>query len=135
MPTERESWSALYHFDQVVYSDTENPARTWTLSGDYGVTDGNPNPIRWFANVSLVGKSPIRSRENDTYGIGIYHLGVSDIPVFELHGVGAENGVELFYNVAVNPWFHITPDLQILDPSRQNLPTTLLVGVRARMSF
>ena len=134
-PTEHSSWTALYHFDQVVYADSENPARNWTLNGDYGLSDGNPNPIRWFANLSLLGNSPIRSRQNDTIGIGYYHLGVSNLPVFTIHGVGGEDGVELFYNAAVRPWFHITPDLQILDPAQRNTATAVLVGIRARLSF
>ena len=96
--------------------------RNWTLNSDLGLTDGNPNPIHWFANVSLVGNSPIRSRENDTIGIGYYHLGVSNLPILTIHGIGAENGVELFYNAAVTPWFHVTPDLQILDPAQQPHP-------------
>ena len=50
-------------------------SRNWTLNGDYGLTDGDPNPIRWFADLALVGTSPIGDRENDTVGIGYYHLG------------------------------------------------------------
>ena len=99
------------------------------------MTDGNPNPIRWFANVSLVASSPIHGRENDTIGIGFYHLGVSSVPIVQTLGFGAENGVELFYNAAVTPWFHITPDLQILDPSQRQAATAILVGIRARLSF
>lgn len=134
-PTEHASWTALYHFDQVVCVDPGDPARKWTLNGDYGISDGNPNPIRWFANLSLLGNSPIRSRENDTIGIGYYHLGISSLPVFTIHGVGGEDGVELFYNVAVRPWFHVTPDLQIIDPAQRNTATAVLVGIRARLSF
>jgi porin len=135
LPTRDSSWTALYHFDQIVYADSENPAHNWTLNGDYGLTDGNPNPIHWFANLSLVACSPIPGRENDTVGIGYYHLGVSGVPILTTLGFGAENGVELFYNTAVTPWFHVTPDLQILDPARQQTPTAVLVGIRARLSF
>ena len=78
-----------YRFDQVLYADAEDPNRNWTLNSDLGLTDGNPNPIRWFANVSLVGNSPIRGRENDTVGIGYYHLGVSNLPILTIHGFGA----------------------------------------------
>ena len=91
--------------------------RNWTLNSDLGLTDGNPNPIRWFANLSLVGNGLIRSRENDTVGIGYYHLDISNLPIFTIHNVGDEDGVELFYNAAVTPWFHVTPDVQILDPA------------------
>ena len=135
VPTKNSAWTALYHFDQVVYADAENPAHNWTLNGDYGLTDGNPNPLRWFANISLIGSSTIRGRENDTFGIGYYHLGVSNLPIFTIHGIGDENGVELFYNAAVTSWFHLTPDLQILAPAQHHTPTALLVGLRGRLSF
>jgi len=135
LATKTSAWSVIYRFDQVLYADSNNPKRTWTLNGDFGLTDGDPNPIRWFANLSLVGSSPFKDRENDTVGIGYYHLGISDLPALKTLGFGAEDGVELFYNVAVTPWFHVTPDLQILNPSQHSNPTTILVGIRARMSF
>jgi porin len=134
-PTEDLSWSVLYHFDQVVYADGENPARNWILRGDYGLTDGDPNPIQWFANVSLIGNSPIQNRENDSIGIGYYHIGVSNFPLFAIHRIGDENGVEVFYNAAIRPWFHVTSDLQVLTPAQQSTPTAILVGLRARLSF
>ena len=43
--------------------------------------------------------------------------------------------MELFYNAAVTPWFHVTPDLQILDPAQSHTAPALLVGIRARLSF
>ncbi|MCE9608225.1 MAG: carbohydrate porin [Planctomycetia bacterium] len=135
LPTENSAWTATYRFDQVIYADPENPNRKWTLNSDVGLTDGNPNPIRWFGNLTLVGTSPLRARENDTFGLGYYHLGVSHLPILKLHGIGAEDGVELFYNAAVTPWFHITPDLQILDPAQSHNATALVVGLRARLSF
>jgi len=106
LPSEDSSWSVLYRFDQVLYADPDNPKRTWTLNSDLGLTDGNPNPIQWFANVSLVGSSPVLGRENDTIGIGYYHLAISKVPILTIHGFGDEDGVELFYNAAVTPWFH-----------------------------
>lgn len=135
LPTKDSSWTVLYRFDQVVYANSEDPRRNWTLNGDFGLTDGNPNPIRWFGNLSLVGSSPIHGRENDTVGVGYYHLGVSKLPILTALGIGAENGVELFYNVAVTPWFHVTPDLQILDPASQHNAVAILFGVRGRISF
>jgi porin len=124
-----------YHFDQVLYADAEDPKRNWTLNSDLGLTDGNPNPIHWFANVSLLGNSPIHGRENDTVGIGYYHLGVSKLRILTIHGIGDENGVEMYYNAAVTPWFHVTPDLQILSPAQHHTEPALLVGIRARLSF
>ncbi len=135
LPTKDSSWTAIYRFDQVVHADAEDPRRNWTLNSDLGLTDGNPNPIRWFVNVSLVGGSPIHSREDDTIGIGYYHLGVSNLPILAIHDIGAENGVELFYNAAVTPSFHVTPDLQVLDPAQSRNATAFLLGIRAKLSF
>jgi porin len=135
LPTKDSAWTVTYHFDQVLYANAEDPKRNWTVNSDLGLTDGNPNPIHWFANVSLLGNSPIHGRENDTVGIGYYHLGVSKLPILTIHGIGAENGVELFYNTAVTPWFHVAPDLQILSPAQHHTAPALLVGIRARLSF
>lgn len=135
LSTKDSSWTATCRFDQVLYVDAEDPKRNWSLNSDLGLTDGNPNPIRWFANLSLVGTSPIRGRENDSIGIGYYHLGISNLPILTIHGFGAEDGVELFYNMAVTPWFHVTPDLQVLDPAQRHTATALLVGIRGRLSF
>lgn len=135
LPTKDSAWTATYRFDQVLYANAEDPKRNWTLRGDYGLTEGNPNPIRWFANLSLVATSPIRRRDKDTVGIGYYHLGASNLEILTIHGIGDENGFELFYNVAVTPWFHVTPDLQVLDPAQSHTATALLVGIRGRLSF
>ena len=69
------------------------------------------------------------------FGLGYYHLGISDRPILKALGFGGENGVELFYNAAVTPWFHVTPDFQVLDPARSQNATAILVGVRGRISF
>ena len=48
-----------------------------------------------------------------------------------LGGVGDGYGVELFYNIEVTKWFHLTADMQVLRPARQTVDTALLVGLRA----
>ena len=49
--------------------------------------------------------------------------------------LGDESGVELYYNVAVAAWCQITPDLQVIDPFRDPVSTSLLFGLRARIDF
>jgi porin len=46
-----------------------------------------------------------------------------------------EQGVEVFYNVGVTPWCHITPDIQVVVPSRERVPTPLVFGLRAKVDF
>jgi len=43
--------------------------------------------------------------------------------------------MEMFYNIEVTPWFHVTPDLQIGESSRVAVDTVYITGIRALMDF
>jgi porin len=43
--------------------------------------------------------------------------------------------VELFYDVAVTPWCHITPGLQVVTPARDRIDAALVFGIRAKLDF
>jgi porin len=55
----------------------------------------------------------------------------------------SDQAVELYYNVAITPWFRLTPDLQILVPGKERTPppgartidTAVIVGLRAKLDF
>ena len=140
------SWSIFYTADQALWVDSNNPARSWGLFGNIGLADNGPNPVRWSTYVGFGGSSPLVSRPRDTFGLGYFYVGYSD-PVQNLAprllNLGDDQGVEMFYNVAVTPWFRLTPDLQVLGPARgQTLPpnvrdidTALVLGLRAKIDF
>jgi porin len=46
-----------------------------------------------------------------------------------------ERGLELFYNVGVTPWCHVTADMQVITPILQSAQTTLVFGVRMKLDF
>ena len=132
------SWCLAYNFDQALYVSPDNPQRKWGVFGNLGVADNNPSPIGWFASTGISGASPIASRSRDTFGIGYFFLGVSTdlkdlAPI--LLPLRDEHGVELYYNVQVTPWCQITPDLQVISPSRERADTSLLAGLRAKIDF
>jgi len=132
------SWSMGYSFDQALWASQTDPRKRWGVFGTLGLADNNPSPIRWIANAGVSGTSPIANRQNDTFGAGYFYTGTSDAvknfaPV--LLPLGNEQGVELYYNIAVTPWCHITPDLQVINPFRQRVDTSLLAGVRAKIDF
>lgn len=138
MPQETGSWSIAYAFDQAVRVDPCDPKRSWGLFGNAGISDGNPNPIRWAGNIGVGGSSPFRGRKLDTFGVGYYYIGVSDdVKNFAPRFVAPrdEHGVELFYNAGITPWFHITPDLQIITPTRSQTETSVNFGLRAKIDF
>ena len=45
------------------------------------------------------------------------------------------HGGEIYYNAEINPWFHLTVDLQVIDPTIEAEDTAVVVGTRARIDF
>lgn len=132
------SWSLAYNFDQALYVAPDNPNRSWGVFGNLGLADVNPSPFRWFASIGFGGSSPLPCRKLDTVGIGYYYLGLNDslkqlAP--RLLPLRDEQGVEAYYNAAVTPWFHVTPDLQLILPGQNRAQSTLALGLRAKIDF
>jgi carbohydrate-selective porin OprB len=44
-------------------------------------------------------------------------------------------GVELYYNVAINKWLHLTPDLQFVKNERAVDDLAVIPGIRLVMDF
>jgi porin len=134
----RGSWWIDYRFDQALWVDPTDRTRSWGVFGDVGISDGNPNPIQWSGILGIGGSSPIPNRKLDTFGIAYYYMGLSDEfknavrPIVPLRD---EHGLELFYNVAVTPWFHVTADLQVITPLLQPVHTSLVLGLRSKIIF
>ncbi len=132
--TGSDSWSLYWNFDQYLVADPCDPTHGWGVFGRAGVADDDTNPLAWFFSFGVGGSSPIRGREADTFGVGWFYARVSGaLPGIFLTDHG--QGVELFYNYAVTPWLHVSPDLQIIDPARRGVDTALVFGVRAKMDL
>jgi porin len=132
------SWSLRYNFDQYLVVDPCDPTRGWGLFGRAGLSDGNPNPLKWLVSCGIGGSSPLRGRQNDRFGIGWYYSAASSAfgQNFQNFNPGDGTGIEMFYNMAVTPWFELTPDLQILDgASSRNPDTTYFVALRGNLRF
>jgi porin len=90
-------------------------------------------------NFGIGGQSPFHGRENDLFGIGWFYNEFSDelgpIATTAL-GIGSSaQGVEIYYNYTVTPYFRLTPDLQIVEPAIEVGTTALILGLRAQLSF
>ena len=110
-----------YTFDQYIYQSTENPQEGFGLFGQVGFSDGNPNRLAWSALTGLGGTGLLLpGRDRDTWGIGYYYAGLSSdlklalSPLLELKD---EQGIEIFYNFEVTPWFTLGLDLQVIEPA------------------
>jgi porin len=134
----RGSWWITYLFDQALWVDPKDQTRSWGVFGNFGISDGKPNPIQWSAIFGVAGSSPIPGREHDTFGLAYYYLGLSDDfkdVARAITPVRDERGLELFYNVGVTPWLHITPDLQVVTPILGGAKTSLVLGLRTKIDF
>jgi porin len=132
------SWAIDYSFDQALYVSPDDAKRSWGTFGNLGLADKNPSPFRWSSNIGLGGSSLFECRKLDSFGIGYFYLGVNDslkslAP--RLFPIRDEHGVEMFYNVGITPWFHITPDLQVVLPGRERANTDLVLSLRAKIDF
>jgi porin len=137
-PTETGSWSLYSNFYQSIWVEDQNPKRAWGLFGQFGISDGNPNPVRFVANGGVGGASPLPERTLDTFGLGYFYIGLSQnfkslaAPILPQQD---EYGVEYFYNYAVTPWSRFTADLQVARPSTVGLKTAVIPGIRWQVIF
>jgi porin len=130
------SWWVAYLFDQALWVDPTDQTRSWGVFGNAGISDGKPNPIKWSVIFGIGGSSPIPNRPLDTFGLAYYYLGFSDDFKNVARTVAPlrdERGAELFYNVAVTPWCHVTGDVQVITPTLKPAETALVLGLRAKI--
>ena len=133
------SWSLYWNCDQYLVTDSSNPKRGWGYFGRAGIADQGTNPLGYFLSGGIGGSSPFETRQRDSFGVGYYYAATSnEVAPFinAIFGNFADGqGVEMFYNIATRKRLTITPDLQVLVPSREKFDTALLVGLRANYNF
>jgi porin len=137
-PTATNSWSVYVNGYQSLWVDPCDEKRNWGVFGAGGISDGNPNPIRYSLAGGVGGRSMLPNRKLDSFGVGYYYLGLSDQakrlagPIIPLRD---EYGVELFYNVALTPWCRLTPNFTVARPAVARLDTTIMTGLRLQLAF
>ena len=60
-------------FDQQLYRAPGSATEGFGLFGQLGVSDGNPNGLRWSLLAGIGGKGLVPGRSNDNWGIGYYY--------------------------------------------------------------
>jgi porin len=132
-PTTRaDTWALYYNAHQYLHGDTD---RGWGVFLRAGLSDGNPNVVQWTAAGGMAGTGLLPGRPHDRWGLGLFSLGMSDEDLLRDLGVGTEVGGELFYNVAVTPWLHVTFDAQVIESALPGADTTGVFGVRTHITL
>ena len=128
-----------YAVQQYFMQSETDPKVGWGLFTLATLSDGNPNPVKWSMLVGLAGNNLMAGREEDRWGVGFYHFGLTQ-PL--LSGLAArrinrrsEGGVEAFYNFAVTRWLRLSGDIQIIDPWNPIRARASYVGLRLQTKF
>jgi len=136
MEEEDDTWAVMYNFDQYLFTEEQDETQGFGLFGRYGLADEKVSPTESFYSLGLGGKGIIDGRDEDTFGVGYYYLTFSDkLPSLIRDLFGSTHGFEVFYNIEVTRWLHITPDFQIINPSAKSADTAYIAGVRVRIDL
>jgi len=135
LPVEDESWSFYYNFDQYLFTEAEDSDQGIGVFGRFGIADEETSPIGQFCSIGIGGKGIFDGRDNDTFGLGYFYAELSDDLPSPFNLLDDSQGVELFYNVEVTPWLHLTPDFQIIESSLRTADTAYVAGVRAKIDL
>jgi porin len=126
---------------QVGHLLLENPVRRGQGLGVYAkaaIADGNPNPIGASFVGGFAGHGIVPSRPDDSFGVGYFYYRFSrDLqdaldPLIEFND---EQGIEAFYSLTLTPWFRLTADLQVIDPSTRSSEIAVIGALRANIVF
>lgn len=121
-PLNREdsTWMISYGFDQYLWQSGTDPARGIGFFFNFGVSDGDPNPVEYSYLLGLGGKGVVPGRPRDAFGIGWARTQFSDdlVPFLRQRldlGLDQEDAIEMYYNAAITPWLEVSPSIQIID--------------------
>lgn len=137
--TKQGYWFLAYSFQQYLVQNAANPKEGWGFFGQFTVSDGNPNPVKWSMLAGLGGSSPIPGRSLDLWGIGYfrYTLGqdlVNGLAPLDID-LTANQGVEAYYNLAITPWFRMTANVQYVKPFSPTNQHAVFAGLRTQIKF
>jgi porin len=132
------SWATYYNFDQTLWVDPSDPARTWGMFATAGVADRATSPLHWATTIGMGGNVPWHFRPQDEFGAGYYYLGGSPdlkdaLPV--LLPLQDGQGIELYYKANVTRWFALTPNIQFLQPGQERVDDSVIAGLRGKLTF
>ena len=130
--TSADTWALYYNAHQFIYGDSDGG---WGIFVRLGLSDGNPNLVKWNAAGGMGGTALLPGRPHDRWGLGAFGLGMSDEDLLQGLGVDDEVGGEVFYNVAVTPWFHVTLDAQVIDSALPLADTAWVLGLRTHFDL
>jgi hypothetical protein len=136
---QKRPWDIAAYLYQVFWQAADDPNRKATIM--IGGTGGPDNPqfSNWNFFTAVEAYGPMASRPGDRMGVSGWVNGLSDnyrdlvSPVVTVRDYTW--GVELYYNLEINKYLHLTPDLQIVKNERAADDLAIIPGIRLVMDF
>jgi porin len=155
IPTQRanredSTWTLFYAFDQYLWHPGGDTTRGIGVFFNFGVSDGQTNPVKYSYSMGIGGKGVVPGRPHDTFGVGWARTEFSDdfLPFLRQRlrlGLDREDAVEIFYNASVTSWLNATLNLQVIEPALsktlgssgqlKDVDTTVVAGLRLYVRF
>lgn len=136
----RGSWSINYVFRQYIVERGRRDG--WGFFSQVSFADKATSPITTFFDLGLGGNGLFKSRPRDEFGISYAFTDLSKVlkDNIDLLTIGnrrprVEHQLEAFYNFHITPWLRLTGDLQIIRPTRSDVSTAVVPGMRLEMVF
>jgi porin len=132
-------WGTYLSFDQRVWkeNDREGDEQGLGLFFRYGWASGKVNEVSnsWSYGLSYTGLIP--SRNEDVLAAGFSHASLSEALGHVEPGMECETAAEFFYNIHINKWVQLSPDMQVIvDPGGSDeLRNAIVVGLRLGVYF
>ncbi len=130
---EEKPWDIAAYVYQVFWQAEDDPSRhAAILIGGTGGPD-DPQFAQWNFIAAVEAFGPLASRPHDRMGVAGYKNWLSDnykdllSPVIELRDTW---GIEAYYNIEINPWLHLTADIQVIKSEIRGDSVAVVPGVR-----
>jgi carbohydrate-selective porin OprB len=139
---EKKPWNIALYLSQVFWQAEDDPNRKATiLIGGTGGPD-EPQFAQWNLFTAVEAYGPMASRPRDRMGVAFWYNWLSDAFVDTLSDLPIDPirlrdtwGFELYYNIEINKWLHLTPDLQIVKNEFKGDNMAIIPGIRMVMDF
>jgi len=129
------AWMVSWNFDQYLWEPQKG--KGFGLFGRFSATDGDPTFVHYFYELGVGGKGVGAKRPDDSYGLGGYYIDVSHPNLITSAGTKQlfrpEKAMEMYYSLALTPWAHLSPDLQVVHGiTSDNIVAHIAAGVPLR---
>jgi porin len=136
---QKRPWDIAAYIYQILWQAEDDPNRKATIMiGGSGGPD-NPQFSNWNFFTAVEAFGPMASRPGDRMGVSGWVNGISEnfrdlvSPVDDVRAYSW--GIEFYYNIEINKYLHLTPDLQLVQNGNEDDDLAVIPGIRLVMDF